>query len=185
MSDRLSRNTWVEHGLAVLAREGPESLNAVRSAKSLGVSRGSFYWHFKDLEDYHSAILARWRDDTTQAAILHLEPLLPGAERLEALIRLVISTSNPTEAAIRRWAGSSALVMAAVAAVDELRLGYVRAELTAAGVAADAVEARAAAMVWACAGRALTYQAMPLGEPGWPSELTALFTSDKALQKPT
>ncbi|MEM8755480.1 MAG: TetR family transcriptional regulator, partial [Pseudomonadota bacterium] len=55
MKQRLSRDDWLAHALGTLAAEGAPALRADRMAKALGVSRGSFYWHFRDLDDLNAA----------------------------------------------------------------------------------------------------------------------------------
>src|SRR5689334_18004652 len=49
MSDRLAAADWVKAGLKALAADGVGALKADLLAKSLGISRGSFYWHFADI----------------------------------------------------------------------------------------------------------------------------------------
>ena len=131
---RLSRDAWVDRGLRALAESGPEALNANALARALGVSRGSFYWHFENLEAFEHAVVAAWRMRTTEAVIAALESLPPGQGRLEALIERVLAGPEPTEAAIRRWAAYNPTVAEALSAVAVLRLRYVRAELEARGV---------------------------------------------------
>ncbi|RTL63482.1 MAG: TetR/AcrR family transcriptional regulator, partial [Hyphomicrobiales bacterium] len=59
--DRLARADWVKAGLKALAREGASALKADRLARELGVSRGSFYWHFADVDAFHRAVLEGWK----------------------------------------------------------------------------------------------------------------------------
>ena len=72
MTKRLSAQAWIDFALATLAREGFEALKADVLAHKLGVSRGSFYWHFKDkLENkLHKLVCANLLDLTrTRRAI--------------------------------------------------------------------------------------------------------------------
>ena len=62
MADQLSAQDWIDEGLKALVKSGFTALKAEPLAKALGVSRGSFYWHFKDIDAFHAAILKRWRD---------------------------------------------------------------------------------------------------------------------------
>ena len=48
MTDRLAKSDWIEHGLRTLANEGANALKVGPMAAKLEVSRGSFYWHFRD-----------------------------------------------------------------------------------------------------------------------------------------
>ena len=59
--DRLTRSAWLDHGLRILARQGAEALKVGALATGLQVSRGSFYWHFKDISDFRLQLLHRWQ----------------------------------------------------------------------------------------------------------------------------
>ena len=45
---RTPRNRWIEEGLRALGDGGPEAVRIESLAQALGVSKGGFYWHFKD-----------------------------------------------------------------------------------------------------------------------------------------
>ena len=60
MSEQLSAQDWIDAGLKALARNGHTALKADPLAKSLGVSRGSFYWHFADIGAYHAQMPRLW-----------------------------------------------------------------------------------------------------------------------------
>ena len=53
---RLSRESWLQQALEILA-EDPQHLRVDEVARRLGVSKGSFYWHFKNRSDF---VLARY-----------------------------------------------------------------------------------------------------------------------------
>ena len=138
MKDRLSRDDWVSAGLKALTGEGEKALRADRLARSIGVSRGSFYWHFKDLADFHDAVLSAWRERTTEAVIDALSSSDASREaRLARLVRDAFAFEAPLERAIRSWATSEPRARDAVEAVDARRTGYLR-ELMAGREMADA-----------------------------------------------
>ena len=53
---RLSASDWVDVGFAFLGEEGIQGIKIDRMAERLGVTKGSFYWHFKDLDDFLQAV---------------------------------------------------------------------------------------------------------------------------------
>ncbi len=57
---RLSVDDWIQAGFALLADGGPNALRVDRLCERLGVTKGSFYWHFADLPAYRSALIAAW-----------------------------------------------------------------------------------------------------------------------------
>src|ERR1700731_1432717 len=57
MNDRLTKSDWIRHGLRTLAKDGPNALKVGPMSTKLKVSRGSFYWHFRDIADFRSQLL--------------------------------------------------------------------------------------------------------------------------------
>ena len=62
---RLSREDWLEESLKLLARQGNRLITVEVLCERLGVSRGSFYWHFKDREDFLVAVIKHWEKQST------------------------------------------------------------------------------------------------------------------------
>jgi AcrR family transcriptional regulator len=58
----LDRDAWIKAAIAVLAEHGADGLRVEVLAKRLGVTKGSFYWHFKDRRDLQDEVLALWKD---------------------------------------------------------------------------------------------------------------------------
>ncbi len=91
MAEQLSAQDWVNQGLKTLAKSGFTALKADPLAKAMGVSRGSFYWHFADIGAYHAAILERWRDVATEQIIASVQAALDperGEDPLAVLLKL-------------------------------------------------------------------------------------------------
>jgi len=155
MSERLSADDWVKAGMKALANDGFTALKADPLAKALGVSRGSFYWHFDDIGAFHKAVLGRWQEATAEAVIRELDRSAPGGERLRSLLRRAFTANAAVEVAVRAWAVSDAAARSTVAAVDRRRLAYLEDILASAGIGAPAA-ARAHILYWAYLGFALS-----------------------------
>ena len=84
---RLSRKDWINHALVVLARGSLADVAVEPMTESLGVTKGSFYWHFEDRAELVTAALERWEYVSTTVVINFLEKFEP-RERLRRLIRL-------------------------------------------------------------------------------------------------
>ena len=89
---RLTRARWLEEGLTVLQEDGPAALAADRMAKRLGVSRGSFYWHFANAMDFAAAVLAEWEDRWTNQIIAAIEAV--GGKPQQRLFALIEKTGG-------------------------------------------------------------------------------------------
>jgi AcrR family transcriptional regulator len=161
MGDQLSDRDWLDLGLKVLARNGVTALKAEPLAKAMGVSRGSFYWHFSDVEAFHTALLAHWREVTVEQIIRDVEASASDRDALSVLLRRVFGTKPPAlERAVRSWATFDPVADAAVQTVDRRRLEYVEGLLKTSGLSADAARARAQILYWAFLGFALSGQTL-------------------------
>ncbi len=124
---RLTRSVWVDAGMDVLRKQGADALKAEPMARHMKTTKGSFYWHFKDVEDFHVAILKLWE----QAAIAELSRVLEeqpgGVACFQALARSLADPDkgNPVlqgEAAVRAWSTNTKLAANVVARVDAARM---------------------------------------------------------------
>ncbi|MES2415334.1 MAG: TetR/AcrR family transcriptional regulator [Pseudomonadota bacterium] len=61
-ASRLSRDDWLDAAFSAVVEGGFDKARVLMLADALGVTRGSFYWHFTDHAELISALLARWRE---------------------------------------------------------------------------------------------------------------------------
>ena len=137
-----------------LATDGASALKVGAMAAALGVSRGSFYWHFKDFSDFRAQLLHNWRERTVDQVIREFEDDDAGPGRLQRLIKRAFFGKRGLDRAIRMWAADEPEVAAMVAAVDARRVGYMAELLIAAGVDVKQAQPRAAFIYWAYLGQA-------------------------------
>ncbi|MDI1262790.1 MAG: TetR/AcrR family transcriptional regulator, partial [bacterium] len=137
------------------------ALKAEPLAKAMGVSRGSFYWHFADIGAFHAAILAHWREIAAEQIIANLEAAEQDENPLELLLRRVFGQRMRLEKAIRNWASVDPAARSAVQAIDQRRLGYVENLLIQSGLSLEAARARAQILYWSFLGYALSDQSLP------------------------
>ncbi|GKY86972.1 TetR/AcrR family transcriptional regulator [Sinisalibacter aestuarii] len=129
---RLSADDWLRAGLSALAKTGPEALKAEPLARALGATKGSFYWHFKDVPEYRARLATHWEKTAIAALSQAAEARATPAERLHGLA--AISGDRAQEAAMRAWAQFDHTVTNAVAEVDLARLAYIGSVLHALGL---------------------------------------------------
>jgi AcrR family transcriptional regulator len=161
MTDQLSAKDWLDQGLKTLARDGFTALKAEPLAKAMGVSRGSFYWHFADIGAFHAAILKQWREVAAEQIIANVEAASNHENPLTLLLRRVFGERLALENAVRTWASVDAAARAAVQAIDQRRLGYVESLLRQSGLPAEKARARAQILYWAFLGFALSDRPLP------------------------
>ena len=123
----LGRSEWIDAATAALAAKGADGVRVEVLAKGFGVTKGSFYWHFKDRQDLVDAVLARWKEGRI-GDIDRQSKAIAGHERdqLRQIIKLYGTNRNrrgiAIELAIRDWARRDTQVAAVVATVDQYRL---------------------------------------------------------------
>jgi AcrR family transcriptional regulator len=161
MTDQLSARDWLDQGLKTLARQGFTALKAEPLAKAMGVSRGSFYWHFADIGAFHAAILKHWRDVAAEQIIAGVEAASNDENPLPLLLRQAFGGRLALEKAVRTWAALDPTARNAVQAIDRRRLGYVENLLGKTGLAPDIARARAQILYWAFLGFALSDKSLP------------------------
>jgi AcrR family transcriptional regulator len=161
MADQLSARDWLDQGLKALAESGFTALKAEPLAKAMGVSRGSFYWHFADIGAYHAAILKHWREVAAEQIIADLEAASDHDNPLALLLRRSFSRKPALESAVRSWATVDPAARAAVRATDRRRLNYVESLLEKSGFSPDVARSRAQIFYWAFLGFALSDEPLP------------------------
>jgi len=130
-SPRLDAQAWISAALDVLADHGIEGVRVEILAKQLGVTKGSFYWHFKDRDALFEAMLDHWRRQATLRIISRLDQTKPTpAGRLRELLNLPFRGARSergadVELALRLWSRRDPRARAALAEVDQLRLRYI------------------------------------------------------------
>ncbi len=145
----LDAQAWIAAALLALGQSGIEAVRVEPLAKALKVTKGSFYWHFKDRAALIDAMLDEW----AQGRIAAIRSQTADADPSAALRRLADLYTGRTNArglaielAIRTLARSGKAAAAAVARVDRERLAHVAALF--AGLGWPDNEARARAILF-------------------------------------
>jgi AcrR family transcriptional regulator len=126
-SKRLSRDDFLSRALEVLSREGDSELRVDRLVAALGVTKGSFYWHFEDRVDFVRSLAEFWARWSTDRVVEELGDV-EGAPK--ALLRMLHEHVNREHLArydlvMRSWATHEPEVARMVESVDRTRLDFV------------------------------------------------------------
>jgi AcrR family transcriptional regulator len=118
---RSTKLNWLDTGLNILGQVGLEGLTIDGMAKKLGLTKGSFYYHFKSMADFELHLLEHWANQYLATA-----GQLPvnSRQRLALLDTLMGATFNQmtgSEVAIRMWAQQDQRAKHFVARVDSYR----------------------------------------------------------------
>jgi AcrR family transcriptional regulator len=145
----LTPDSWIEAATDVLANDGIDSVRVDVLAKTLAVTRGSFYWHFRDREDLLRRVLQAWRRRTTEQLTSRLEQASDDpVEQLRDLISLPFRGRSAVRAArielaIRAWARRDEMARHAVDEADASRMGYIAQVFSSLGFAVSEARSRA------------------------------------------
>lgn len=124
-ASRLDRDNWIGAGLEVLSTRGIEAVHVETLAKLLRISKGSFYWHFRDREDLLDAMLASWEAQQSdwQAADEGI-----GRNPAETWAKLLEVISRPEygrlDLGVFSWAREDDKVRRRVSEVEKRRLAH-------------------------------------------------------------
>jgi AcrR family transcriptional regulator len=178
LSERLSLDDWTAAALELLARDGVDAVKLNRLCEELGVTKGSFYWHFTDITDLKVAVATRWCALTEQAldSLTGLAELSPTDLLRRMTERLIDDRTWSVERAVRDWARTDEQVAAAITASDRHVFEVVQRALLDLGFTAEQARVRAGTLVYAGIGFAHGQQSLPKPTMADVDQLLALLT---------
>jgi AcrR family transcriptional regulator len=112
MEKDLTRNDWLKVARMALLKRGVDAVQVTKLARTLHVTRGSFYWHFKNRADLLEALLREWEEEKSLLFDLlgkqNMRHALAGFFReLQRRVRISERGEWPSDAAIFAWAAVS------------------------------------------------------------------------------
>lgn len=146
---RFGREDWIELGLALLARHGPEALTLERLTEAAKKTRGSFYHHFEDHQAFLAALGEFWLTHEVDAKIAEIDRQALTGKRREILARHAAQIDHALERELRRLAAKEPVVASVVARSDEKRIAYL-VRLFRSDLGLDATEALTRARLQHC-----------------------------------
>ncbi len=125
---RLTREDWLAKALDVLAEEGIGAVCIEPVAKALGVTKGSFYWHFEDRDELIKRLLEYWETEHTDRLgdLVAADSSDPSRQLLTLFELVTTSDEDRNDASVRAWASHDPQAAAYLKRVDQKRLDYVR-----------------------------------------------------------
>ena len=164
-TDSLSRENWVDAAWDMLGEAGIDGVRVEPLAKKLGVTKGSFYWHFKDRQKLLDALLDRWFAiwDAQMSSDLH-EAADP-ADRVWALFKSVIArVTRGQTVALRIWSHGNPEIARRIEERDQQRLAFLMDQLQQIGFSAEDARVRGQIYQAIMTGEYLRSGGLPLDE---------------------
>ena len=135
----LQPDNWLQAAASRLASGGVDLIRVELLARDLGVSKGSFYWHFRDREDLLGQLLSRWEGEEIDWLDAPVSGIHSAPSRWARFVnRFAAAERLRLEAGVRAWARKDAVVAYRVAVVEKRRVDYLEAILRETGFSAFA-----------------------------------------------
>lgn len=146
---RLGRESWVAAARAALITGGIGAVKVERLAATLGVTTGSFYWHFKGRRELLAALQKDWATTNMEGMANAVRGAATAHAQFDAFIEVWVNErgySPAYDSAMRDWARMSKEVEAAVIKMDRSRIQLLKGIFRGLGYDDDRAEVRARIM---------------------------------------
>ena len=131
MDKDLGRDDWLRAARMALLQGGVEAVRVEKLARDLGVTKGSFYWHFTDRDELLELLLREWESEAQEI----VSQMARGSrrERVHGLVRVLEQRASlsekgnvPSDAAIFAWASVDPRVARRVNKAEEERMALLK-----------------------------------------------------------
>jgi AcrR family transcriptional regulator len=125
----LGREAWIEAARSALIGGGVARVRIEPLAAQLGVTTGSFYWHFKDRNELLARLLQDWETTNSAALFRAIDSSTDPSTQLNAIADTWLEEARYSPAydsAIRDWARTAPEVEHTVRRVDDARIALLK-----------------------------------------------------------
>ena len=187
---RLSAEDWAQAALDLIAEQGIAAVAVEPLARRLGVTKGSFYWHFPSRDALLQAALERWESVEQETVFGTLEAVTDPRRRLELMLE---AASQPPRArslyAALAEAADDPVVRRVLNRVASARIAYLESCYREIGLSPALAKSRAVFAYAAYRGLVqLAHEAAASLPTDWPSYLdvvrSALLPSGRDRVRP-
>ena len=141
-SEKQSKSTWLDAALDLLTESGINAVRVEVLAKSLGVTKGSFYWHFQNRNQLLEQMLDHWVATTTAPVMEGHYPDDPVARIYAVGANIVDNERARLDPQIRAWALTDKDAERKVREVDQSRFSFLNQLFREAGFNSEDAELR-------------------------------------------
>jgi AcrR family transcriptional regulator len=164
-TESLTRDDWISAAWDMLGENGLDGVRVEPLARRLGVTKGSFYWHFKDRQQLMEALLDRWFSIWDDQMLPDMEEAANPADRIWALFESVLGRlTRGQTVSLRMMSHSDADVARRIDERDAQRLSFLTSQLVEIGFAPDEARVRGQVYQTIMTGEYLRSGGLPLEE---------------------
>jgi AcrR family transcriptional regulator len=141
---QFSKEMWLQKALKQLSKKGNLGLTIEELSKAIGVTKGSFYWHFKSRYDFTLQLFDYWGAISTANVMEHVNQEEGDAsERLLRLTTFLVEKDICRyELAVRSWVQIHPVLIPLLKQIDLGRYEFVAALFKEMGFTGDDLEMR-------------------------------------------
>lgn len=145
---RLGADDFVSAAFDIMADDGIDGVKITRLCDRLGVTKGSFYWHFADIDAFHGEVARRWAES---GARLPDEAEVGDSvtDMLTAMTLFAEPRNSRLARTMREWAQTDDRARDAIHAADEALYARVQAAFESLGFGPDDAAVRAKILIYA------------------------------------
>lgn len=141
---KASKETWATAALGALTKGGVQAVRVEPIAKQLGVTKGSFYWHFDSRDQLIAAALEVWETRGTALVLEQAATIADPLQRVQSLFDIAFSVRGAGSLLIHLAADAQhPLVAPVLARVTERRVAFIGEQFLALGLPPVEAERRA------------------------------------------
>ena len=138
----LQRADWIRAAFTRLAQDGIDAVRVEVLARDLHVSKGSFYWHFRDRDELAASLLEQWEEDESAwLAAAAADERSAAARWAELVAHLTDAAHGRLEASLRDWARRDPRAAERARGIERKRREYIADVLEDVGFTERAAEA--------------------------------------------
>ena len=151
---KADREVWLTAALEVLRERGIDGIKIVPLANRLGLTSGSFYWHFKNVQDLLDSVLDHWEHHLTDHIVTDAQAYDgPSEERiLNLMLQVIREDAAVPDHAISVWAKSDATAHLTYLRTVQKRFDFAKWMFEQAGFSPDEAGGRGRLMVTSLMG---------------------------------
>ena len=153
-TQRADRAVWLTAALDVLRERGIDGIKIVPLANRLGLTSGSFYWHFKNVQDLLDSVLDHWEHHLTDHIVRDAQDFdgSPQDRILNLMLQVIREDAAVPDHAISVWAKSDATAHLTYLRTVQKRFDFAKWMFEQAGFAPEDASARGRLMVTSLMG---------------------------------
>jgi len=149
----LQRADWIRTAFARLAQDGIDAVRVEVLARDLHVSKGSFYWHFRDRDELAASMLEQWEEnESAWLAAAAADERSAAARWAEMVAHLTDAAHGRLETSLRDWARREERAAERARGIERKRREYIAQVLEDVGFTARAAEAWSEMGLLVCLG---------------------------------